>query len=50
MLSGHLSQHYARNSLVAGARGYLIKDNADEILKGIQRILEGEVYVSEQIR
>ena len=50
MLSGHVSQHYARNSLAAGARGYLVKDHIDEILKGIERVLHGEIYVSEEVR
>jgi DNA-binding NarL/FixJ family response regulator len=50
MLSGHVSQHYARSSLAAGARGYLIKDHAEEILLGIQRVLQGEIYVSEVLR
>lgn len=50
MLSGHLSLHYARRSLDAGARGYLVKDHADEILQGIRHVLNGEIYVSEEIR
>ncbi|HUF00405.1 MAG TPA: response regulator [Anaerolineales bacterium] len=50
MLSGHVSQYYARSSLAAGARGYLIKDQAEEILVGIRRVLEGEIYVSEVVR
>ncbi len=50
MLSGHVSQHYARSSLAAGARGYLVKDHAEEILEGIRRVLLGEIYVSEQVR
>ena len=50
MLSGHLSPHYARRSLDAGARGYLIKDDGAGILKGIQRVLQGEIYVSEELR
>jgi len=50
MLSGHLSPHYARRSLEAGARGYLIKDRADGILEGIEHVLRGEVYVSEELR
>ena len=50
MLSGHLSSHYARSSLAAGARGYLMKDHADEILQGIERILQGEIYVSKAVR
>lgn len=50
MLSGHVSQHYAHNSLAAGARGYLIKDHMEEIVDGIQRVLKGEIYVSEEVR
>lgn len=50
MLSGHVSPYYARSSLAAGARGYLVKDHADEILEGIQRVLQGEIYVSEVVR
>ena len=50
MLSGHVSQHYARSSLAAGARGYLVKDHANEILDGIERVLQGEIYVSEEVR
>ena len=50
MLSGHVSQHYARSSLAAGARGYLVKDHANEILEGIERVLQGEIYVSEEVR
>ena len=50
MLSGHVSPYYARSSLAAGARGYLVKDQADEILSGIERVLQGEIYVSEVVR
>jgi DNA-binding NarL/FixJ family response regulator len=50
MLSGHVSQHYARNSLAAGARGYLVKDHMEEIVDGVQRVLKGEIYVSEEVR
>ena len=50
MLSGHLSPHHMRRALRAGARGYLIKDHASEILDGIQRVLKGEIYVCEQLR
>jgi DNA-binding NarL/FixJ family response regulator len=50
MLSGHMSSQYARRSLEAGARGYVIKDRAEAILEGIQRVLKGEIYVSEELR
>lgn len=50
MLSGHLSPHYVRRSLAAGARGYLVKDHSGEILEAIERVLKGEVYVSKELR
>jgi DNA-binding NarL/FixJ family response regulator len=50
MLSGHLSPHYVQSALEAGARGYLVKDHADKILIGIRHVLEGEIYVSEELR
>lgn len=50
ILSGHLSQQHARRALEAGARGYLIKDNPTGILIGIQHILKGEIYISEELR
>jgi DNA-binding NarL/FixJ family response regulator len=50
VISGHLSVQYARRALEAGARGYLIKDNPAGILTGIQHVLRGEIYVSEELR
>ena len=50
MLSGHLSPLHARRSLAAGARGYLIKDHAREILEGIRRVFDGEIYVCDALR
>lgn len=50
ILSGHLSLQHARRALDAGARGYLIKDNPAGIVAGIQHILNGEIYVSEELR
>ena len=50
ILSGHLLPQHARRALEVGARGYLVKDDPAEILTGIQRILKGEIYVSEGLR
>jgi DNA-binding NarL/FixJ family response regulator len=50
ILSGHLLPQHARRALDAGARGYLIKDNPAEIMTGIQTMLRGEIYVSQQLR
>lgn len=46
MLSGHNATHYVRRSLDAGARGYLLKDDPEAIIEGIERVLDGEIYVS----
>lgn len=50
ILSGHLLPQHARRALDMGARGYLIKDNPNEIVTGIQSMLKGEIYVSQQLR
>ena len=50
ILSGHLLPQHARRALDVGARGYLIKDNPAEIITGIQCMLKGEIYVSQQLR
>ena len=50
ILSGHLSLQHAQRALAAGARGYLIKDNPGGILTGIQHIVGGEIYLSEELR
>jgi len=50
ILSGHLLPQHARRALASGARGYLIKDDPVGILTGIQHILKGEIYVSEELR
>jgi DNA-binding NarL/FixJ family response regulator len=34
---------------VAGARGYVLKDDFQDVLKGIQQVLEGGTYLSEQL-
>jgi DNA-binding NarL/FixJ family response regulator len=50
MLSGYLSLEHARRALELGARGYMIKDDPIGILNGILRILQGEVYLSDELR
>ncbi len=49
MLSGHLANSYVTRSLTAGARGYILKGNSTAILEGIQRVLDGEIYLSEEL-
>ena len=50
MLSGHALAHYKNRALDAGARGYILKDNAKGIIEGIRRVLNGEIYVSKELR
>ena len=50
MISGYLSRRFVIRSLEAGARGYAIKDSSAGIIEGIHRILEGEIYVSKELR
>jgi DNA-binding NarL/FixJ family response regulator len=49
MISGRTASHYVKRSLAAGARGYVLKDNIHDVIEGVQRVLEGGTYLSEQI-
>ena len=49
MISGRSSSQYVKRSLAAGARGYVLKDDIHEVIYGIQRVLEGDIYLSKQI-
>lgn len=50
MLSGHLTPFYVKRSLEAGARGYVLKDDIPGVLEGVERVLGGEIYVSNALR
>jgi DNA-binding NarL/FixJ family response regulator len=50
VLSMHDEAVYAERALHAGARGYIRKvEAADKVMAAIRRVLEGKVYVSEQV-
>jgi DNA-binding NarL/FixJ family response regulator len=50
MLSGHAERRYVDAAFAAGARGYVVKGDADELADAIERVLEGETYVSASLR
>lgn len=50
MLSGHLTPFYVQRSLEAGARGYVLKDDIPGVLEGVQRVLNGEIYISKALK
>lgn len=49
MLSGHKEPAYVRRSLELGARGYVAKGNPPAIVEGVKRVMEGKIYVSEDV-
>ncbi|TDX28461.1 response regulator receiver domain-containing protein [Modicisalibacter xianhensis] len=50
MLSGHGERHYVEQALDAGARGYILKGEPDELPLAIQRILAGEQFISHELQ
>ena len=36
-------------ALEAGAWGYVLKDNPDGIIEGIERVLEGKIYICKRL-
>ena len=50
MISSWKAEQYVKRSLRAGARGYVLKDDVQDVIKGIQHVLEGGMYLSKQIQ
>lgn len=50
MISGRNASQYVKRSLAAGARGYVLKDDIHDVIKGIRRVLNGGIYLSKQIK
>jgi DNA-binding NarL/FixJ family response regulator len=49
MLSGHQARDYVTRSLAAGASGYISKQNTTAILEGVECVLRGDIYLSQEI-
>jgi DNA-binding NarL/FixJ family response regulator len=50
MISGRNAPQYVRRSLEVGARGYVLKDDMHDVIKGIRKVLDGDIYLSQPIR
>jgi DNA-binding NarL/FixJ family response regulator len=50
MISGRSAGQYVTRALAAGARGYVLKDDLQEVMQGIQQVLEGGMYLSQQLK
>ena len=49
MISGRSGGQYVKRSLAAGARGYVLKDDFNDVMTGIHHVLEGSTYLSKQL-
>jgi DNA-binding NarL/FixJ family response regulator len=49
MISSWNTEQYVKSSLLAGARGYVLKDDVLEVIDGIRHVLEGRTYLSRQL-
>ena len=50
MVSGHSETLYARAALAGGARGFVTKDDPDQLLHAAQTVLNGETFLSERLQ
>lgn len=50
VLSGHRSRGHVDAAFAAGARGYVLKDDATDVPRGVREVLDGGSYVSPSIR
>lgn len=50
ILSAHNEGSYVQRALAVGARGYITKEAPLDIVNGIERVMAGEVYLSEELR
>lgn len=50
MISGRNAPQYVWRSLEVGARGYVLKDDMHDVIKGIRKVLDGDIYLSQPIR
>jgi DNA-binding NarL/FixJ family response regulator len=49
MISGRSAGQYVKRSMEAGARGYVLKDDFHDVVKGIEYVLGGGTYLSPQL-
>ncbi|WP_374685918.1 response regulator transcription factor [Promineifilum sp.] len=50
VLSAHRELSYVRRAFEVGARGFITKEDPLAVSEGIHRVMEGEVYLSADLR
>jgi DNA-binding NarL/FixJ family response regulator len=46
MLSGHGERSHVDHALTAGARGYVLKGDTEELAVALRKVIQGEIYLS----
>jgi DNA-binding NarL/FixJ family response regulator len=46
MLSGHGERSHVDQAMMAGARGYVLKGDTDELADALHKVIQGETYLS----
>ncbi len=50
MVSGHQAANYVEESMKAGARGYVLKEDINGILEGVRQVMSGGTFISRELR
>ncbi|WP_136064660.1 response regulator [Modicisalibacter radicis] len=50
ILSGHGERHYAEQAMAAGAQGYVLKGDPDELPGAIRQMIQGRRYISKALQ
>ena len=50
VISGYAESAYARSALQAGACGFVMKGNAEEMMIAMRKVLQSGFYLSKQVR
>lgn len=50
MMSGHKEQRYVQDALAAGAKGYVLKDDYEELPEALRLLQQDKNYLSTSVR
>lgn len=50
MLSGHGERSHVDHALMAGARGYILKGDTDDLATALRKVIQGEIYLSDLVQ
>lgn len=50
ILSGHGERSHVDHAMMAGARGYIVKGDTDELAQAMRQVSQGQTYLSELVQ